>query len=73
MHIAHFPRIHLAHLPTPLEHLPHLSEHFGGPSLYIKRDDCTGLASGGKQDSSLLHILNMTAPHFECGLPADCR
>jgi 1-aminocyclopropane-1-carboxylate deaminase/D-cysteine desulfhydrase-like pyridoxal-dependent ACC family enzyme len=39
----------LAHLPTPLEHLPRFSRALGGPQLYIKRDDCTGLALGGNK------------------------
>jgi L-cysteate sulfo-lyase len=48
-----FPRVPLAHLPTPLEHLPRLSEHLGGPQIYVKRDDCTGLASGGNKTRKL--------------------
>jgi len=43
----------LAHLPTPLEHLPRLSEQLGGPQIYVKRDDCTGLASGGNKTRKL--------------------
>jgi len=43
----------LAHLPTPLEHLPRLSKHLGGPDIYVKRDDCTGLASGGNKTRKL--------------------
>jgi L-cysteate sulfo-lyase len=43
----------LAHLPTPLEHLPRLSEHLGGVQIYVKRDDCTGLASGGNKTRKL--------------------
>lgn len=48
-----FPRVNLAHLPTPLEHLPRLSDHLGGPQIWIKRDDCTGLASGGNKTRKL--------------------
>ena len=48
-----FPRVQLAHLPTPLEFLPRLSEHLGGPNIYVKRDDCTGLASGGNKTRKL--------------------
>lgn len=51
--LAKFPRVSLAHLPTPLEHLPRLSEHLGGPNIYVKRDDCTGLASGGNKTRKL--------------------
>ena len=48
-----FPKVPLAHLPTPLEHLPRLSKHLGGPEIYVKRDDCTGLASGGNKTRKL--------------------
>ena len=48
-----FPRVTLAHLPTPLEHLPNLSKHLGGPEIWVKRDDCTGLASGGNKTRKL--------------------
>ena len=49
MHLARFPRVHLAHLPTPLERLDRLSEALGGPEIWIKRDDCTGLSTGGNK------------------------
>ena len=42
-------RVSLAHLPTPLEEMPRLSAHLGGPRILIKRDDCTGLAFGGNK------------------------
>ena len=48
-HIDRLPRLRLAHLPTPLEHLPRFSEALGGPRILIKRDDCTGLAFGGNK------------------------
>ncbi len=47
--IARVPRFPLAHLPTPLEYLPRFSEALGGPRIWIKRDDCTGLALGGNK------------------------
>ena len=53
MQLSNFPRASLAHLPTPLEHMPRLSEHLGGPDIYVKRDDCTGLASGGNKTRKL--------------------
>ena len=53
MQLSQFPRVRLAHLPTPLEHLPRLSEHLGGPEIYVKRDDCTGLATGGNKTRKL--------------------
>lgn len=53
MHLSRFPRVSLAHLPTPLEFLPRLSKDLGGPNIYVKRDDCTGLASGGNKTRKL--------------------
>ncbi len=47
--IATFPRCRLAHLPTPLEAMERLSQRFDGVSLFVKRDDCTGLAFGGNK------------------------
>ena len=47
--IASVPRIELGHFPTPLEPLPRLSRAVGGPELWVKRDDCTGLAFGGNK------------------------
>ena len=47
------PRVSFAHLPTPLESLPRLSEALGGPRLLIKRDDQTGLAFGGNKTRKL--------------------
>ncbi|MFN3878128.1 MAG: D-cysteine desulfhydrase [Brevundimonas sp.] len=56
MHLARFARIRLAHLPTPLEPLPRLSEELG-VDLWIKRDDCTGLAGGGNKTRKLEFLL----------------
>lgn len=53
MQLSKFPRVSLAHLPTPLEYLPRLSEHLGGPQIFVKRDDCTGLATGGNKTRKL--------------------
>jgi D-cysteine desulfhydrase family pyridoxal phosphate-dependent enzyme len=47
------PRIHFAHLPTPIEELPRLTEYLGGPRILIKRDDQTGLAFGGNKTRKL--------------------
>jgi 1-aminocyclopropane-1-carboxylate deaminase/D-cysteine desulfhydrase-like pyridoxal-dependent ACC family enzyme len=46
-------RLHFAHLPTPVEALPRLSETLGGSRLLIKRDDQTGLAFGGNKTRKL--------------------
>lgn len=48
-----YPRTALCHQPTPIEPLPRLSELLGGPQIYIKRDDCTGLAMGGNKTRKL--------------------
>ena len=48
-----FKRVELAHLPTPLEEMKELSKAIGGPRLYIKRDDQTGLAFGGNKARKL--------------------
>ena len=57
MHLARFPRLKFAHLPTPLEPLPALGRLLGGPRLWIKRDDCTGLATGGNKTRKLEFLL----------------
>lgn len=51
------PKINLAFLPTPLEALPTLSKVLGGPKLWIKRDDHTGLALGGNKVRKLEFLL----------------
>ena len=48
-----FPRTKLARTPTPLEAMPSLAKELGGPSLYVKRDDMTGLAFGGNKARQL--------------------
>jgi len=47
------PRLHFAHLPTPIEELPRLSAMLGGPRIFVKRDDQTGLAFGGNKTRKL--------------------
>ncbi|MEK9941072.1 MAG: D-cysteine desulfhydrase family protein [Gammaproteobacteria bacterium] len=48
-----FPYVPLAHLPTPIEPLANLSRHLGCAPIYVKRDDCTGLAMGGNKARQL--------------------
>ena len=55
--LSQFPRIALAHLPTPLEFLPRLSKYLGGPNIYVKRDDCTGLGTGGNKTRKLEFLI----------------
>ena len=57
MKLTHFPRIRITHGPTPLEFMPRLTEALGGPDLYIKRDDCTGLGTGGNKTRKLEFLM----------------
>ncbi|MCE2449540.1 MAG: hypothetical protein J4F35_14510 [Candidatus Latescibacteria bacterium] len=56
------PRHHLTHLPTPLQHCPRLSAALGGPQIWIKRDDLTGLAFGGNKSRSRLRPKDAMRP-----------
>ncbi len=49
MHLARFPRVRLFPTPTPLEKLENFSRALGGPEIWIKRDDCTVVATGGNK------------------------
>jgi D-cysteine desulfhydrase len=51
------PRFKLARLPTPLEELPNLPRKLGGPRLLVKRDDLTGLATGGNKSRKLEFLI----------------
>ena len=55
--LAKFPKVRLGHLPTPLEPMDRLSELLGGPRLWVKRDDCTGLSSGGNKTRKLEYLI----------------
>jgi len=55
--LAKFPHVSLGHLPTPLEPMDWLSEILGGPRLWVKRDDCTGLSSGGNKTRKLEFLM----------------
>ena len=57
MHLARFPRLFLAHLPTPLERLDRLSHELGGPEIWVKRDDCTGMSTGGNKIRKLEFLM----------------
>ena len=50
-------RVRLALLPTPLEKAEGLTNVLGGPSIFIKRDDCTGLAFGGNKTRKLEFVM----------------
>lgn len=51
------PRLLLAQLPTPIEGLPRVSALLGGPTLWVKRDDQTGVAMGGNKVRKLEYVL----------------
>jgi D-cysteine desulfhydrase family pyridoxal phosphate-dependent enzyme len=57
------PRLRFAHLPTPMEPLPRLSAALGGPKLFAKRDDLTGLAMGGNKTRKLEFLLAEAQSH----------
>lgn len=57
MHLARFPRIRFGHMPTPLEPLDNLTKLLGGPRLWVKRDDCTGLGTGGNKTRKLEFLM----------------
>ncbi|HXV94511.1 MAG TPA: hypothetical protein VD813_14490, partial [Pseudonocardia sp.] len=51
------PRVPLVHRPTPLEFCANLTEALGGgPAIYMKRDDLTGLAFGGNKVRQLEYL-----------------
>lgn len=55
--LSAFPRVRLGHFPTPLEPMDRLTEMLDGPRVWIKRDDCTGLASGGNKTRKLEYLM----------------
>lgn len=57
MNLDRFPRVDLCHKPTPLEEMKRLGDHLGGPRLFVKRDDCTGLALGGNKTRKLEFLM----------------
>lgn len=57
MHLSRFERLRFAHLPTPLEPMKRLSAHLAGPDIWIKRDDCTGLSTGGNKTRKLEFLM----------------
>src|SRR5499433_4585833 len=56
--LSRFPRLGLAHLPTPLEPMRRLTEHLGGPRLWVKREDATGVGFGGNKLRKLDYVLH---------------
>src|SRR5216683_2606335 len=56
--LAAFPRLGLANLPTALEPMKRLTAHLGGPRLWVKREDATGLGFGGNKLRKLDYVLH---------------
>ena len=50
-------RIRLAELPTPIRLLRRLTDYLGGPRVFVKRDDLTGLGVGGNKVRKLEFVL----------------
>ena len=57
MNLSVFPMVKLCHRPTPLEPLKRLTKILGGPEIWIKRDDCTGLSTGGNKTRKLEYLV----------------
>lgn len=55
--LSRFPRLGLAQLPTPLEPMKRLTAFLGGPRLWVKREDATGLGLGGNKVRKLDYVL----------------
>ncbi|MBN8531912.1 MAG: pyridoxal-phosphate dependent enzyme, partial [Alphaproteobacteria bacterium] len=55
--LSRFPRLSFCHLPTPFEAAARLSARLGQVEIWIKRDDCTGLALGGNKNRKLEFLL----------------
>lgn len=57
MRLTELPRICLGQLPTPLEEAKRLSDVLGGPRIFLKRDDLTGIGLGGNKVRKLEFII----------------
>jgi D-cysteine desulfhydrase family pyridoxal phosphate-dependent enzyme len=55
--LERFARVSLIYLPTPMRKLENLSAELGGPEIWIKRDDLTGIAFGGNKSRKLEFII----------------
>jgi D-cysteine desulfhydrase len=49
-------RVALANLPTPIQPLQRWSDDLGGPRIWIKRDDLTGMALSGNKIRKLEYV-----------------
>ncbi|MEX0609525.1 MAG: D-cysteine desulfhydrase family protein [Balneolaceae bacterium] len=50
-------KYNLGFFPTPLQELPNLSKKYPGHRIFIKRDDNTGLATGGNKTRKLEYLI----------------
>ncbi len=57
MRLSALPRVRLSNLPTPLQELLNLTKELGGPRIFVKRDDLTGLAFGGNKARKLEYLM----------------
>jgi L-cysteate sulfo-lyase len=57
LNLAQFPRVKLCTAPTPLEFMPRLTKMLGGPDIWIKRDDLTGMGLGGNKVRKLEYLV----------------
>jgi len=57
MRMHDLPRVRMAHLPTPLEEAPRLTKSLGGPRIFFKRDDLTGVGLGGNKVRKLEYVM----------------
>jgi len=57
MQLGSIPRLQLGEFPTPLQELENLSKQLGGPRIFVKRDDLTGLGLGGNKLRKLEYAL----------------
>lgn len=55
--LSRFPRRRYTAAPTAIERMDRLSAHLGGPTLWIKRDDQTGLTGGGNKTRKLEYLV----------------
>ncbi len=55
--LSDMPRLELATIPTPLQEARNFSMVLGGPRIFIKRDDLTGVAFGGNKSRKLEYLL----------------
>ena len=62
--ISEVPQVDIGHFPTPLEECPRLSESLGGPRIFIKREDCSGLAFGGNKVRQLTFTIGEGVDHI---------